>query len=111
MAGGSVRLAHARPPSGRGRINEPLPARSRPFPAAQNLSLGLRYLLLTHGFVEMPCRLLPAGPHLLPIRMHKNGPMSYLLHLLQTNSGPPPLALFRTIQDCPKDRPLPCVLG
>src|SRR5262249_35503812 len=42
-------LSRSEDPSGGRRINEPLPARSRPFPAAQNLSLGLRYLLLTHG--------------------------------------------------------------
>src|SRR5262245_59941091 len=33
------------------------------------------------------------------------GPISYLLHLLQTNSGPPQLPLFRAIQVCPKDSP------
>src|SRR5262245_13853648 len=33
------------------------------------------------------------------------GSISYLLHLLQTNSGPPQLPLFRTIQVCPKDSP------
>ena len=37
------------------------------------------------------------------------GPISYLLHLLQTNSGAlgsqPELPLFRTVQGCPKDSP------
>jgi hypothetical protein len=37
------------------------------------------------------------------------GPISYLLHLLQTTPGPlgsqPELPLFRTIQVCPKDSP------
>jgi len=34
------------------------------------------------------------------------GPISYLLHLLQTNSGPPQLPQFRTIQACSKDVPI-----
>src|SRR5262249_19369836 len=59
--------------------------RDRPEPSLHNLRQGLPYLLLTHGWLK--CHIADRASYY-PF-VCTMGPIPHLLHLLQTNSGPP----------------------